>query len=115
MDGGFYERLVGILKKVLKKTLGNQCLTEKRLMITLAEAEAVVNSRTSVYVDEDAWYLLRYISYQHILPDIVEDSDPDYDAENNLTTAQYLLKVWKHSQSRLNQFGLYERMNICWA
>ena len=120
--GGFYERLVGITKKVLKKTLGNQCLTEKQLITTLAEAEAVVNSRPLVYVDEDinssmvltpAHFLS--LHSQHILPDIVEDSDPDYDAEKKPTTAQHLLKAWKRGQNRLNQFGLYGRMNICWA
>ena len=48
--GGFYERLVGIRKRVLKKTLGNQYLTEKQLTTILVEAEAVVNSCTLVYV-----------------------------------------------------------------
>ena len=55
--GAFYEMLVGITKKVLKKTLGNQCLTEKQLTTTLAEAEAVVNSRSLVYVDEVCFLL----------------------------------------------------------
>ena len=48
--GGFYKRLVGIRKRVLKKTLGNQYLTEKQLTTILVEAEAVVNSCTLVYV-----------------------------------------------------------------
>ena len=53
--GGFYERLVGIRKRVLKKTLlkktlGNQYLTEKQLTTILVEAEAVVNSCPLVYV-----------------------------------------------------------------
>ena len=50
MDGRFYERLVGIRKRVLKKTLGNQYLTEKQLTTILVEAEAVVNSCPLVYV-----------------------------------------------------------------
>ena len=51
--GGFYERLVGITKRALRKTLGNQRLTEKQLSTVLAEVEAIVNSRPLVYVDED--------------------------------------------------------------
>ena len=47
--GGFYERLVGITKRVLKKTLGNQYLTEKQLTTILVETEAVVNSCPLVY------------------------------------------------------------------
>ena len=98
--GGFYERIVGKTKKVLEKTLGNQCLTEKQLTTTLAEAEAVVNSRPLVYVDEDinssmvltpAHFLS--LHSQHILSDIVKDSDPDYDAEKKPTTAQHL-ETW---------------------
>lgn len=91
--GGFYERLVGITKRVLKKTLGNQCLTEKQLTTILVEAEAVVNSGPLVYVDEDInssmvltpSYFISLRS-QHIIPDIVNDSDPDYDVEKKPTT-----------------------------
>ena len=43
---------------------------------------------------------------QHIPPDIVENSDPDYDAEKKPTTAQHLLKAWKRGQNRLNQFWI---------
>jgi len=43
--GGFYERLVGLTKRALRKTLGSQCLTEKQLVTVLTEAEAVINSR----------------------------------------------------------------------
>ena len=50
---GFYERLVGITRRTLMKTLGSWCLTEKQLSTILVEAEAVVNTRPLVYVDED--------------------------------------------------------------
>ena len=109
--GGFYERLVGITKRVLKKTLGNQCLTEKQLTTILVEAEAVVNSRPLVYVDEDINSSMVLtpsdflsLNSQHIIPDIVDDSDPDYDAEKKPTTAQQLLETWKRGQKRLGQF-----------
>ena len=51
--GGFYERLVGITKRVLRKTLGTDSLTLIQLYIVLTEAEAVVNSRPLVYVSDD--------------------------------------------------------------
>ena len=52
--GGFSEMLLGIAKKVLKKTLGNQCWTEKQSTSILVEDETVVNSRPfMVYDDED--------------------------------------------------------------
>ena len=46
--GGFYERLVGLTKRALRKTVGKKCLTEKQLSTVLTEVEAVVNSRPLV-------------------------------------------------------------------
>jgi len=51
--GGFYERLVGITKRVLRKTLGANSLTLIQLYTLLTEAETVVNSRPLVYVSDD--------------------------------------------------------------
>ena len=109
--GGFYERLVGITKRALKKTLGNQCLTETQLTTILVEVEAVVNSPPLVYVDEDINSSMvltpsDFLSLhsQHIIPDIVDDSNPDFDVEKRPTTAQQLLETWKRGQKRLSQF-----------
>ena len=41
---------MGIRKRVLKKTLGNQYLTEKQLTTILVEGEAVMNSGPLMYV-----------------------------------------------------------------
>ncbi|XP_053380514.1 uncharacterized protein LOC128548907 [Mercenaria mercenaria] len=51
--GGYYERLVGIVKKVFRKTLGRRLLTLIQLQTLVKEAEAVVNSRPLVYVGDD--------------------------------------------------------------
>ena len=110
--GGFYERLVGITKRALRKTLGNQRLTEKQLSTVLTEIEAIVNSRPLVYVDEDinSSMVLTPTDFlslhsQHIIPDMVGDADPDPDYEvEKPTTAQQLLETWKRGQKRLSQF-----------
>ena len=39
--GGFYERLIGLTKRALKKTIGKKCLTERQLTTILTETEAV--------------------------------------------------------------------------
>ncbi|XP_062592781.1 uncharacterized protein LOC134254255 [Saccostrea cucullata] len=51
--GGFYERLVGVVKRCLRKTIGKLCLTNEQMRTMLAEAEAVVNSRPLVYIGDD--------------------------------------------------------------
>ncbi|MCP4460193.1 MAG: hypothetical protein GY816_19540 [Cytophagales bacterium] len=47
--GGFYERLIGIVKRSLKKVLGPLLLTEPQLTTTLFEIEAIINTRPLTY------------------------------------------------------------------
>ncbi len=48
--GGFYERLVGMVKRGLKKALGKTLATTDHLHTLMTEVEAVLNSRPLVYV-----------------------------------------------------------------
>lgn len=50
---GIYERLVGTVKRALRKSIGNCHLTIDQLGTLLIEAEVVVNSRPLVYVSEE--------------------------------------------------------------
>ena len=43
--GGFYERLIGLAKACLKKTIGNASLTHEELNTILIEIENVIHSR----------------------------------------------------------------------
>ena len=46
--GGFYERLIGLAKQSLRKSIGKICLTMVQLETVVKEVEAVVNSRPLV-------------------------------------------------------------------
>ncbi|GFW77235.1 integrase catalytic domain-containing protein [Trichonephila clavipes] len=49
----WWERLVRVIKELLKRTLGKAILTYEELLIVLCDCEAVVNSRPLTYVSED--------------------------------------------------------------
>ncbi|XP_035218315.1 uncharacterized protein LOC118191603 [Stegodyphus dumicola] len=50
--GGWWERLIGILKKLLRRVLGRASLTSEEMNTTLCDCEAVINSRPLTYVTE---------------------------------------------------------------
>lgn len=52
--GGFYERLVGSTKVVLKKILGKATLNYQEMETVLAETEAAINSRPLTFVFNEA-------------------------------------------------------------
>ena len=51
--GGFYERLIGLVKCALRKSIGRRMLILVQLQTLQKEAEAVVNSRLQVYLGDD--------------------------------------------------------------
>ena len=52
-EGGFYERLVGMVKQHLKKVTRRKHFTLEQLVTLLTEIEAVLNSRPLTYVYKD--------------------------------------------------------------
>ena len=60
LAGGFYERLVGMIKGSLKKAVRRKGFTLEQWITPLVEVEAVLNSRplTYVYDDLDSGFVL---------------------------------------------------------
>ena len=51
--GGWWERLVGMVKKVLRRVLARACLNYERMSTILCDCEDILNSRPLGYVSED--------------------------------------------------------------
>lgn len=109
--GGFYERLIGIVKRCLRKTIGKLCLTNEQLRTLLAETEAVVNSRPLVYVGDDinsniiltpAHFLT--LNPKTGIPDSNEEDTEDPEYLPNISSAEKLLQTWKKGQKHLDAF-----------
>lgn len=56
--GGWWERLIGILKVLLRKVLGRARLSGEEFYTTLCDCESVINSRPLTYVSNDASELI---------------------------------------------------------
>ena len=112
LDGGFYERLVGLTKRALRKTIGMRSLTERQLSTVLTEVEAAVNSRPLVYVDSDINSSLPIsplsflsLNHNHFILDFAgSGEETEFKMDERLGTAQQLLKRWKRGQRCLTQF-----------
>ena len=51
--GGFYERLVGLVKQGLRKEIGRKLLSWDKLITMITEVEAIINTRPLTYVYGD--------------------------------------------------------------
>ena len=80
--GGFYERLVGLVKQSLRKSLGRNLFTLIQLQTLLKEIEAVINSRPLVYVGEDIHSSIT-LTPAHFLTLNPKIGAPDIEYENH--------------------------------
>lgn len=76
--GGFFERMIGMLKTILRKVLGKASLRYEELYTILCDAESVINSRPLTYVSEDIEDLVP-LTPAMFLSEIRESGVPDFD------------------------------------
>ena len=108
--GGLYERLVGLVKRILRKVLGKLSFTCDQLLTILTESEAVLNSRPLVFGGNDisSGFALKPGDFLSLNPKTgspelkVDDIDLDY--LPRVSTAQHLLETWKRGQKHLTSF-----------
>ena len=116
--GDFYERLVSLVKRALRKTINRKLLSYVQLETVLKEVEAVVSARPLVYNGGDIDSTIS-LSPKHFLtlnpntgiPELEPDhNDTDYSLYES--TAERLLQTWKKGQKLLNLFWKVWR-DIC--
>ena len=109
--GGFYERLVGIVKRSLRKAIGKVCLSSEQLLTILKEAEAVINSRPLVYVGDDINSSMTLTPAHFLtlnpkigLPVTTRDDTDDIDYNPEISSTDRLLATWKKGLKHLSSF-----------
>lgn len=107
--GGFYKRLVGIVKRPLSKAIGKSILTEIQLLTLLKEVEPVTYSRPLVYVGDDieSTIVLTPSSFLTLnprtgIPHTENGDDQTYTPKTS--TAEKLLTTWKKGLKLLDSF-----------
>ena len=108
--GGFYERLIGLVKRSIRKELGKLYLYRSQLETITIEIEAILNSRPLTYVGDDlasgfaltpAHFLtLNTETGIHGLEE--EEGDPTYKPQ--IGSREMLLNSWSKGQRHLERF-----------
>ncbi|GFT63107.1 integrase catalytic domain-containing protein [Trichonephila clavipes] len=83
--GGFWERVIGLVKRTLRKTLGRTSLNHEEVYTVLCDYESLINSRPLTYVTDDVKDL-KPLTPAMFLHDIGEIGVPELDQidENKL-------------------------------
>ena len=107
--GGFYQRLIGLVKRSLRKAIGKLFLTYEQLLTTLTEVEAIINSRPLVYVDDDINSNIS-LTPSHFLTlkprtgiQTCDIDIEDNDFSSNESSADKLLLKWKKGMKHLER------------
>ena len=107
--GGFYERLVGMVKSSLRKAIQRMFLTKTQFRTYAIECEHILNSRPLVYINDDI-KSTEAIMPNHFLclnpkksgPILEDDGNPDFKPQTE--SADKLLEIWRKDQSHLYEF-----------
>jgi hypothetical protein len=109
--GGFYERLMGLVKRTLRKNVGRNLLTTMQLQTLLKESEAVLNSRPLVYFEDDINSTItitpnHFLSFNRnlSLPEVQTCDNNDDDCVPFENSETETLKLWKKRHKLLNLF-----------
>jgi len=110
--GGFYERLIALVKQSLRKSIGKICLTMVQLETVVKEVEAIVNSWPLVYVEADFSSGFTLIPGDFLslnsktgVPSLAEeDRQQEPDFFSKMSSSQKLLDVWRKGQKNLDKF-----------
>ena len=81
--GGWWERLIGMLKVILRKILGKANVSYEEMCTVLCDCELTLNSRPLTYVSEESNDLMA-LTPAMFLHDIKETGTPDIDVLNQI-------------------------------
>lgn len=102
--GGFYERLIGIVKHSMKRTLDKHLINHNQLCTAIKELEAIVNTRPLTTVGAELEHVLTPQDFLRVGgPVTTQTSDRDF-LKSATVTKSNLIDGWKRGQIILLEF-----------
>ncbi|XP_028400806.1 uncharacterized protein LOC114523939 [Dendronephthya gigantea] len=102
--GGFWERMVKVVKRVLKKVIGSSKLTYDELYTILTEVETIVNDRPITYIYDDEESISYALSPSQLIYGRRLASTPNSAHFESVSTCKSLTRRAKHHRRILEQF-----------
>jgi hypothetical protein len=102
--GGFWERMVKMVKQALKKTLGRSTLSYDKMNTVLVEMERVINSRPITYVYDDREALSYALTPSYLINGRSISTIPSGQHYDVISTNQTLTRRLRHQRRLLQQF-----------
>ncbi|GBM69388.1 hypothetical protein AVEN_131552-1 [Araneus ventricosus] len=103
--GGWWERLIGMMKRVLRKILGRACLNYEEMYTVLCNCEAILNNRPLTVVSADS--SLTAITPANFLREIQNNSVPvvkhDFNSNFYKRRLRYIQNVYEAFRRRFRQ------------
>lgn len=101
--GGFWERLIRVMKELLRRILGNASVSYDELQTLMCDCEATMNGRPLTYVNDDKGECLEPLTPAHFIQPmpVTDVSDLDQiDATNLNRRLQYLHNIREQFRNR---------------
>lgn len=113
--GGWWEVMVKLMKRLLKRSLGNAYLTYEELLTVLCDCERTVNARPLTYVADDATELMPLTPAMFLHePRTAEDSNVVFDMVDATSLNKrviHLQKIREHLKVRFRDEYLSQLVN----
>ena len=104
MVGGFWERLVGSMKRCLKKTIGRSSLSFEELRTVLLEVEGTLNNRPLTYLYDEEEGVLQPLTPAELIYGRQIITTPNGRQFEVKSTARALTKQARYQFRILDQF-----------
>ena len=102
--GGYWERMVKMVKRTLKKTLDRSTLNYEEMNTLLVEVERVINSRPITYVYDDKEAVSNALTPSYLINGRSISTIPNCQNYDVVSTNQTLTRRSRHHRQLLQQF-----------